>query len=179
MNDSSFEYFYRKYVDQISRYISTHYQIDTDASRDVAQEVFIVLWEKHEEIYDKEEKRVLSWLYETAKRKAMAYNRQESKIPIDEGVNLDDFTDEYTAKYDDLIYVNESETQDEKYKRYIGEIKKQLKKKDLTMFELVVEKKLEPKEVIKIMGISDINFRVRWHRLRNNLKKIVSNILYK
>ena len=60
MNDSSFEYFYRKYVDQISRYISTHYQIDTDASRDVAQEVFIVLWEKHEEIYDKEEKMVLT-----------------------------------------------------------------------------------------------------------------------
>ena len=179
MNDSSFEYFYRKYVDQISRYISTHYQIDTDISRDLAQEVFVVLWEKHEEIYDKEEKMILGWLYETAKRKAMAYNRQESKIPIDEGADLDNFTDEYTAKYDDLIYVNETETQDEKYKRYIAEIKNRLKKKDLTMFELVVEQELEPKEVIKRMGISDINFRVRWHRLRNNLKTIVSNILYK
>lgn len=179
MNDASFEYFYRKYVDQISRYISIHYQIDTEVSRELAQEVFIVLWEKHDEIYDREEKMILSWLYETARRKSMAYNRKEKKLSMDEKINIDDYPEEYMAKYDDLIYLNGIEGQNEKYKRYIEEIKSQLKEKDRLLFELIVEKEFEPREAAKIMGLSDINFRVRWHRLRNNLKTIVPNIFYK
>lgn len=179
MNDASFEYFYKKYADQLCRYISTRYGLDVETARELVQEVFVVLWEKHDVIYDREEKMMLGWLYETAKRIVMAYTRKENKLPIDEGVSLDNFSDEYCAKYDDLIYVGESETQDEKYKRYIEEIKNQLKEKDRVLFELVVEKELSPKEVASIMGMSDVNFRVRWHRLRNTLKDIVPDILYK
>ena len=70
MNDASFEYFYRKYLDRIVRYVNNLYQIDGDNAVDIAQEVFRLLWEKRDEIYDGDEIKMLNWLYEAAKRKA-------------------------------------------------------------------------------------------------------------
>ena len=59
----------------------------------------------------------------------------------------------------------------------MSELKKTLTEKELEMFVLVVEKKLDAKDVAKALNISDVNFRVRWHRLRNKLKPIVKKMI--
>ena len=61
----------------------------------------------------------------------------------------------------------------------MSEIKNQLDEKEEELFTLVVEKKLEAKEAAVALKISDVNFRVRWCRLRIKLKPIVKKIIEK
>ena len=76
MNNASYEYLYNKYLGQIVRFIKFQYRLDDESSKDIAQEVFKTLWEKHKKFYDEDEKKMLSWLYETAKRKTLEYKKE-------------------------------------------------------------------------------------------------------
>ena len=179
MNVDTFEFLYKKYIGQIARYISSRYKIVPDVSIELAQDVFSVLWEKRDKLYCDNEKMILSWLYETAKRKALVYIRHEDHMLIDYDINIDDITETYTAKYDDILQTDEFESQNDKYGRYLLEIKEQLSANEKSLFELVVEKELKAKDVAAILEITDVNFRVKWHRLRNKLGVIVKNVIYK
>ena len=179
MNDASFEYFYRKYLDRIVRYINNLYHIDGDNSIDIAQEVFKLLWEKRDEIYDGDEIKMLNWLYEAAKRKAWEYVRNRDKITVEYVADTQGMSNDFTVEYEDLINYEGFGSVDHKYQNYLDEVKKSLNKKEREMFILVVEKKLDPSEAAARLKISDVNFRVRWHRLRNKLRPIVNNLIEK
>ena len=178
MNDASFEYLYRKYLDRIVRYINM-YHIDDDNSIDIAQEVFKLLWEKRDEIYDGDEIKMLNWLYEVAKRKACEYLRNRDKIAVEYVANTQGMSSNFATEYDDLIHIEGFSSIDERYQCYLEEIKKHLNDNEREMFILVVEKKLDQTDVAARLKISDVNFRVRWHRLRNKLKPIVDNLIEK
>ena len=178
MNDTSFEYLYNKYLNRIVRYINVQYDIDFEASKDVAHEVFKLLWEKHEELYDEDEKKMLSWLYEAAKRKSWEYNRNKNKVLVDFDWDPEWISNDLSAEYEDLIHIEGFKSIEEKYQYYLSEIKKHLNEKERVMFVLIVEMKLDANEAAEELNISDVNFRVRWHRLRNKLKPIVKRILY-
>lgn len=179
MNGAAFEYLYNKYLNRIVRFINIQYRIDAEASKDIAQEVFKLLWEKREEIYDEDEKQMSGWLYETAKRKSWEYNRNKNKVFVDTELEPDMISGDFSAEYEDLIHIEGFGSVDEKYQSYLSEIKKHLNEKEREMFTLVVEKKLDVKAVAAELNISDANFRVKWHRLRNKLKPIVKNIIEK
>ena len=179
MNDASFEYLYRKYLDRIVRYINSLYYIDADASKDIAHEVFKLLWEKRDEIYDEDERKMLNWLYETAKRKSWEYVRNRDKISVDYVSDAEEMPNDFTVEYEDLIYIEGYSSVDDKYQSYLRKVKKSLSKKEREMFVLIVEEKLDPRDVAAKLKIFDVNFRVRWHRLRNKLKPIVNKLIEK
>ena len=77
----------------------------------------------------------------------------------------------------DFIFIHDKTN--EKYQNYLSEIKKNLNEKECEMFTLVVEMKLAPKDVAAALKISDVNFRVRWHRLRNKLTPIIKKMIEK
>ena len=103
MNDTSFEYLYKKYLNRIVKFINVQYDIDFEASKDVAHEVFKLLWEKHEELYDEDEKKMLSWLYEAAKRKSWEYNRSKNKVLVDFDWDPEGISNDFSAEYEDFI----------------------------------------------------------------------------
>ena len=182
MNDASFEYFYRKYLDRIVRFINVQYNIGAEASKDVAHEVFKLLWEKREEIYDEDERKLLIWVYETAKRKHWEYNRvkrSQRKATVDLESEYGSMSNDLSAEYEDLLHIEGFESVEEKYESYLNEIKKRLNEKERRLFVLIVEKKLAPKDAAAALSITDVNFRVRWHRLRNKLKPIVKKLIEK
>ena len=179
MNDASFEYLYNKYLDRIVRFVNVQYHIDTEASKDIAHEVFKLLWEKREEIYDEDERKMLSWLYETARRKSWEYNRKQNKILVDFDSDPEGISNDVSAEYEDLIHIEGFISVEEKYQNYLSEIKNNLSEKECEMFTLVVEMKLAPKDVAAALKISDVNFRVRWHRLRNKLTPIIKKMIEK
>ena len=181
MKESTFEYLYGKYLNQIIKFLSIQYDVDLNTAKDLTHEVFAVLWQKRDKIYYNDEKQLLSWLYETAKIKAKEYNRNLSRLKIDYILDAEDFNDAYMAKFDDLIYTEElsHNYQEEKYKKYLSDIKKQLNAKERLLFECIVEKKMSPTDAADILNITSTNLRVRWHRLRIKLKPIVDKIFYK
>lgn len=179
MNDASFEYLYNKYLDRIVRFINVQYHIDIETSKDIAHDTFKTMWEKHEELYDEDEKKMLSWLYETAKRKSWEYNRKQKKLVVDFDLDPEGVPNDFSAEYEELIHIEGFKSVEEKHQNYLSEVKKILSEKECEMFTLVVEKKLEPKDAAVALNISDVNFRVRWHRLRNKLKPIVKKMIEK
>lgn len=179
MNDASYEYLYKKYLEQIVRFIKFQYDLDIEASKDIAHDVFQILWEKHEEFYDENEKKMLSWLYETAKRKTLEYKRKTKKVIVDSDLTSNLLTDDYSAEYEDLIHIEDFRSADEKYQNYLCEIKNDLNQKECDMLTLIVEKQLDAKEAAAALNISDVNFRVRWCRLRNKLRPIIKKLIEK
>ena len=174
MNDSSFEYLYNKYLNQIIRYIIVYHDIDENYASDIAQDVFSVLWKKWNKLRDKDEKIIVSWIYETAKRLSKAYHRIMKRMPIYTYLDVETLSDdEYSATCINLMYFDELESNYERYQKYLSEIKKHLAGRELLMFEMIVEKGLDQKTVAGKLGISDVNFRVSWFRLRKKLDPIV------
>lgn len=179
MNDASYEYLYKKYLEQIVRFIKYQSGLDIEASKDIAHDVFQILWEKHEDFYDENEKKMLSWLYEASKRKSLEYKRKTKKVIVDSDLASDLSADDFSAEYEDLIHIEGFGSVDEKYQNYLFEIKNELDQKECDMLTLIVEKQLDAKEAAAMLNISDVNFRVRWCRLRNKLRPIVKNLIEK
>ena len=179
MNDASFEYLYNKYLDRIVRFINVQFHVDAEASKDIAHETFKTMWEKRGELYDDDEKKMLSWLYKTAKMKYCEYNRCNAKLQIDFDSDPEAIPNDFSAEYEDLLHIEGFNSVEEKYQSYLSEVKDSLSEKELEMFNLVVEMKLDPKDAAAALNISDVNFRVRWHRLRNKLKPIVKKTIEK
>ena len=179
MNDASFEYLYRKYLDRIVMYINGLYDVDVETSMDIAHDVFKLLWEKRDEIYDGDELKMLGWLYETAKLKSWEYNRSKNKQLVDYTPDITGMSNDFATEYEDLTCIEGYSSVDHKYQSYLDELKKSLSEKEREMFILIVEEKLDPRDAAEKLNISDVNFRVRWHRLRNKLKPIVNKLIEK
>ena len=179
MNESSFEYLYRKYLKLIVKFITVQYRIDVEASKDIAQEVFRLLWEKREEINDEDERRMFRWLCETAKRKSFAYNRTKNVVMSQIEWDPELIPNDGSAEYEDLIHIEGFGSIEEKYQSYLSEIKGKLTEKEREMFSLVIEKRLDAKEAAAELKITEVNFRVKWHRLRIKLEPIVKEIIKK
>ena len=156
-----------------------HYEPDLECAKDIAQEVFETLWEKRELINDENEIRMVKWLCETARRKSLGYNRKTDRARVDLYENPEIVCTDFSSEDEEWIYNEGYHSVEEKYQKYLSEIKKSLNKKDRKMFILVVEKKLDAASAAKKLGISDVNFRVRWCRLRLKLRPIVDKIIKK
>ena len=179
MTGESFEYFYKKYLKPIVKYVIVHYKIDLEAAKDIAQDVFRILWENREMINDENEIKIFKWLCETARRKSLEYNRSHNKTNVDYYSDPEEMSNNFSAEYEDLIHNEGFKSAEEKYQNYLSEIKKNLDEKESKLFTLVVEKKIDAKKAAALLEISDVNFRVRWCRLRIKLRPIVKKIIEK
>lgn len=179
MEREAFEYFYRKYLKRIERYIQVSYNVDPFDAEELTDEVFVLLLHKWDEFYSLEERGVVSWLYETAKRKAMAFNRKENKNPpaisFDECIS----TDAYTTNQSEFLFEEDfgQISEEEKYKNYIDEIKTALNEKEKEIFCLIVEQEMDYSKLSDILNISEVNARVRWHRVREKIKRNLPNLI--
>ena len=179
MNRESFEYLYEKYFNHIVRFIAIQHHIDPDTSKDIAQEIFGVMWRKREKLYDEDEKKILNWLYETARKKVAEYNKKQQRYNFDPDKDPEELPNDRAVAYEDSVHNEGYDNVEEKYQMYLKEIKENLTKKELILFELMVEKNFDQREAAAELGLSDVNFRVRWHRLRNKLKPIVKKLIEK
>ena len=179
MNREYFEYLYEKYFNHIARFINTQYRIDPDSSKDITQEIFKVMWKKREKLYVENEKKILNWIYVTAKKKVAEYNRKRRKYNFDSDADPEELPNDSAVEYEDSVHNEGYDNVEEKYQKYLKEIKETLTEKEQTLFELMVEKDFDQREAAAVLGLSDVNFRVRWHRLRNKLKPIVEKLIEK
>ena len=177
--DSSFEDLYKKYFGRISTFIRVQYRIGRDSSQDIAQEVFGILWQKRNELIFTNEKQMVCWLYEASKIKAKEYNRLN--IPNNSILSLDseDFLEGNLVRNERPSLFEVLEDQDEKYQTYLKELKMSLNEKELVLFECIVDRGMSQRDAADYLQLSDVNLRVRWHRIRIKLKPIIEKMIEK
>ena len=175
--DLSFEDLYKKYFVRIATFIRLQYDIESDVSQDLAQEVFGILWQKKNDLIFNNEKQIVCWMYETAKIKAKEYNRLNAVNKSLLSLDSEEFSKGITVSSEKLVYLEIFEDQNTKYQKYLSEIKLFLNKKELALFECIVEKEMSQREAADYLGITDVNLRVRWHRIRLKLKPIIDKMM--
>lgn len=135
-------------------------QGDRDLASDLSQDVFINIWNSiHTYRGDASHK---TWIYRITVNTCLQYIRKEKnkkRIPVNDIDNQPDHPDTPIAEteYNDLYQA-------------IG----QLNEVDRLIIMMVLDE-LEYEEISKVVGINEGNLRVKIHRIKQKLKKILEN----
>jgi RNA polymerase sigma-70 factor (ECF subfamily) len=130
---------------------------DRELAKDIAQEVFINVWNALHSF--KGDSKPKTWIYRITVNTCLLYirsNNRKQTTPFD--------ADENTAAFETAV----SEDQHIALYKAIGE----LPKLDRLIIMLVLEG-VEYGEIEKITGISSINLRVKIHRIKNNMRRLL------
>jgi RNA polymerase sigma-70 factor (ECF subfamily) len=130
-----------------------------ESAKDLAHETFLNAWRAFDRFQEKASSK--TWLYRIAVNTCLKYLR-DSKLKA--SISLED----------GHSYLQSSEEKvDHEYKvlyRAIG----QLRELDRLIIMMVLDE-LEYKEIAEVVGITETNLRVKIHRIKNQLKKLLQN----
>ena len=133
---------------------------DLDLAKDLSQEVFINIWSALNSFnYASSYK---TWIYRIAVNTCLKYIRDKKDtspgLIDEEKVFIAEGTDQVQDQHHQLLY------------KAIGE----LKEVDRLIIMLVLDE-LDYEEISKIIGINEGSLRVRIHRIKKNIKKLLQN----
>ena len=133
---------------------------DADLAKDLSQEVFINIWRALDSF--QQGSAYKTWIYRIAVNTCLKYIR-DRKFSFKETI-------------DEESQLVEAETNTEADQRFHGLYKAigQLKEVDRILIMLVLEE-LDYAEISGIIGISEGNLRVRIHRIKKEIKKILQH----
>ncbi|CAM1372900.1 RNA polymerase sigma factor [Tenacibaculum xiamenense] len=135
---------------------------DEDSANDLSQEVFISVWNNLHKF--KGLSSYKTWIYRITVNTCLQFVKKENKKG-----------EIRTQEFKEVV----EETQDEaSHKNPISDLYKaigQLKKVDRLLIMMVLENE-DNDTIAEIMGISAINVRVKIHRVKKRLEKILKNI---
>lgn len=160
MNKDLFESLHKQYYAMVHQMCLGFVKGDYDVASDLSQEVFIIIWKKLDTF--REASTHKTWIYRITVNKCLEFIRKEKNkktIPIS------------TFEYELKVENNESEINDgnELYIA-IG----QLKELDRLIIMMVLEGQ-DYEDISEVIGINPINTRVKIHRIKKRLKKILNN----
>lgn len=138
-------------------------------AKDLTQEVFLIAYKKGDgfEMHDKPE----AFLYKTAKNLVFAYCRRLQREVLQE--SDEDIPSHEGDLFEQLCKMQEDSIEDEKYK---GEVLQQLSAKNRMLYEAYYMEHKSMREIAKILGISEVATRMKYVRLRKEIKNVVSDL---
>jgi RNA polymerase sigma-70 factor (ECF subfamily) len=138
------------------------YVMDKDARQDVYQEVLVHLWKSLESFEGRSQ--LSTWVYRVTVNTCLGYlrakKRRERVFDDNAGVEADEIPDMSTGS-------EQTETDVAHLYVCIG----LLDPVDRALISLFLED-VSTKEIAEILGISEVNVRVKLHRVKKNLKDI-------
>jgi RNA polymerase sigma-70 factor (ECF subfamily) len=160
MNKNLFESLHKQYYAMVHQMCLGFVKGDYDVASDLSQEVFIIIWKKLDTF--KEASTYKTWIYRITVNKCLEFIRKEKNkktLPIS------------NFEYELKVENKEEKTEDENELYFaIG----QLKELDRLIIMMVLEGQ-ESKDISEVIGINPINTRVKIHRIKKRLKKILNN----
>lgn len=164
LNPEKFAPLYTKYYKQIFNYV--YQRMDSkDNAFDITAQVFLKALSNLNR-YEYKGVPFGSWLYRIAHNEIMQlFRTQKNKRAVN-------------ADIGDLRFIHE-ETQEPFFEEYIPAIKKlilELKNDELQLVEMRFFEKRPFKEIAEILNITEVNAKVRMHRIIEKLKKSLSKI---
>ena len=133
---------------------------DNDLARDLSQEVFINIWSALSSF--KRASSYKTWIYRIAVNTCLKYIRDKKET-------YQDSIDEKT-----VIVATERDPVQEHKQQLLYKAIGQLKEVDRLIIMLVLDE-LEYAEISTIIGINEGNLRVKIHRIKKDIKKILQN----
>ena len=155
---------------QIFKYILVMIH-DKSVAEDIVQEVFLIAYEKRTVIFSYENKR--AFLYKVSKNLTNEYIRKNQKCKIVE-LNENNIVDEEDLC--DLICHKEDEKIDEQ--KYIADVINELPKDKKELYHLYYIDKVPMKNIAKELNLNEATLRMRFVRLRKDIKNKVKNIKF-
>ncbi len=164
--DISFEEAFRQNYDILVKYSAR--KIGENDAEDIVSEAFLILYLKWNSFESHAPTALTVWLYRTLENKFREHYRRTLNTPL---------------PYDDLLPADDAlfidgEAEQEKYLRYIDEIKKKLSPAELDVFGCIIEHRMSLPETAESLGLSQVAVRVRWMRTRNHIKEFIDSLLF-
>ncbi len=147
---------------------------EENTARDVVQEVFLAAWLKKDQLM--EHPNPGGWLFQTAKNlackaKRESFSRCMAEEPL-EGEGIQEPQDQTSG----IEWVLDSEIDEE---RYIDQVLSTLTPEKRQLYALHYMKGISMREIAKKMDMEETAIRMRYMRLRNEIRKIVAQVAEK
>lgn len=159
MEQDLFQQLYQQYFAIVYRICKGYFKGDADLAGDMVQEVFIKVWERHD--YFKNECQVSTWIYRITVNVCLTEIRRQKNY-INRINRLDPVSESQAERMEDEIGI---------LNRCIA----RLNEADRVLTLLILED-LSQQDIAQILGLTEVNARVRIHRLKEKLKKIYLEI---
>ena len=158
-NQSTFEFLFETYHAMVMQMCLGYTNNDRDIASDLAQEVFVNILHALDKFEGRSSHK--TWIYRITVNTCLHYKRKEKKksqLPID------DVEHQLTVEHKD---------QNEENQALYNAIN-QLAEFDRLIIMMILEE-LEYPEISEVLGITEATLRVKIHRIRKRLKKIMTN----
>ncbi|MGL5677515.1 MAG: RNA polymerase sigma factor [Cellulosilyticaceae bacterium] len=142
---------------------------DWECAQDLTQEVFCIAYQKGK-LFEKHIKPE-AFLYTTAKNLIMAYNRKKKREFVVEAEKA--MVSEEDDIFDQMCITHENNIPIECYK---DEVLEHLSMKNRALYGSYYIKNLSMREIAKEMGVSEVAVRMKFVRLRKEIKSIVQQL---
>lgn len=146
----TFEAIYQSYWDRIYR-LCMGYVNDSEWAQDIAQETFITVWQKLPQF--RHESSISTWIFRIASNQCLRQIEKQQRMP----------KGQLPAEMEDKLEPNSDDRISFLYRSISA-----LNETDRIIISLELEG-VKQAEIAEIIGISEINVRVRIHRIKDKL----------
>ena len=162
--ENSFDRSYKKHYSAILCFGISRGQSRADAE-EIAAETFIRLWDRWDEMEGRDDSFIRKWLYVTAGNIIKEYRRRATlTVPLDEVESV--LTDRE----------NGDAVEEEQFRYYLNEIRRELSGIEWELFQQAFLEQIPYGQIMERMNIRSEVLRVRIHRLRKKLKKLLPRL---
>ncbi len=137
-------------------------------AKDLTQEAFIIVYNRKEEL--KEHNNIGGFIFQTAKYLVANYKRKVSKKNAKETRIEFDITSNCLDLYDEIETINDRKID---VSLYINRIIKELSEDKQLLYRLYYIENKSHKEIAKILNVNETSLRMKYVRLRRDIKKII------
>lgn len=156
-NNEVFEHLHQQYYAMVNTVCMGFLKGEKEMANDLSQEVFINIWNALDKF--RNEASYKTWIYRITVNTCLQYLRKEKKIikvPAENAESL--HTTIASDKHYKSLYVAITE---------LNDIER--------LIIMMVLEEMPYDEISKVMGITEANLRVKIHRIKANLKKILQH----
>lgn len=154
MEQDLFQQLYQQYFAIVYRICKGYFKGDAELAGDMVQEVFIKIWERHD--YFKNECQVSTWIYRITVNMCLTEIRRQKN---------------YSKRLNRLDSVGESQAERiQEETSILQQCIARLNEPDRVLALLILED-LSQQDIAQILGLTEVNARVRVHRLKEKLRK--------
>lgn len=162
--ERAFDRCYQKHYSAMLCFGISRGQSRADAEEIVA-ETFVRLWDHWDEMEGRDETAIRKWLYVTAGNIIKEYRRRQiPTVPLEEFESI--LTDTESG---DLM-------EEEQFRHYLKEIERELSTLEWELFQLAFLEQTPYEQIMERMSTRPELLRVRIHRLRKKLKKLLPRL---
>ncbi|SKC84783.1 RNA polymerase sigma factor [Maledivibacter halophilus] len=159
-----------KYHKKIIKYL--YYSVgNIEDAKDLTQEVFVIVYNRIGDLQKHDN--IGGFIYQTAKYLAANFKRKNFKKTSMETSIDEDFLSDYSDVYDELQTQYDKKIDENCYIDYI--LKKLSEEKQL-LYKLYYVDNKNYKEIAKMLNINQATLRMRYVRLRREIKKLTHNV---